>query len=399
MYSEVTLEKYAEVLFWGLTVARRGRFAKSDLVLVGYDHEALPLAEAVCALLHERGLVPVARAAPSPRMEHDLYALANNKRLTMKIPGERELYGALSGSITLHAPTSLTHLEDVDPELLNMRRLSRRDLRNVLLKREALGEYAWTLCIYPTEELAARAGMPLETFADCVRRACLLDDGTPVTRWKLLSKQAGEIKAWLNALDPRALHLESASTDLRVNVGERRKWVGITGRNIPSFEIYTSPDWRGAEGVFTADQPCYRTGNRIEHVRISFARGQAMAVSAELGQAFAYEQLTMDEGAGRIGEFALVDRRFSRIDRFMANTLYDENHGGEHGSCHIAMGNSYDNTFDGDPTQLDADRKAELGFNVSSLHWDLVNTEPKTVTAIGRDGSRTVIYEHGEFTY
>lgn len=105
----------------------------------------------------------------------------------------------------------------------------------------------------------------------------------------------------------------------------------------------------------------------------------------------------MDPGACRLGEFSLTDRRFSRIDRFMAETLFDENFGGKEGNCHVALGSSYSDTFSGNPSRLTPALRKNLGFNDSALHWDLVNTEPKTVTAHMTNGRKTVIYEGGEF--
>jgi aminopeptidase len=107
----------------------------------------------------------------------------------------------------------------------------------------------------------------------------------------------------------------------------------------------------------------------------------------------------MDRGAGRVGEFSLTDRRFSRIDRFMANTLFDENFGGRYGNCHIALGDSYSDTYDGDPSRLTKAIKKKLGFNESALHWDLVNTEKKTVTAHLKTGEKVLIYEDGIFKW
>jgi aminopeptidase len=98
-----------------------------------------------------------------------------------------------------------------------------------------------------------------------------------------------------------------------------------------------------------------------------------------------------------VGEFSLTDKRFSRIDRFMADTLFDENFGGKEGNCHLALGSSYSDTFSGDPAKLTPALKKKLGFNDSALHWDLVNTEPKTVTAYLTNGKNIVIYESGEF--
>jgi aminopeptidase len=105
----------------------------------------------------------------------------------------------------------------------------------------------------------------------------------------------------------------------------------------------------------------------------------------------------MDEGASRLGEFSLTDKRFSPIRRFMAHTLFDENFGGEHGNCHIAVGASYSDTYAGDPHELTALRRVELGFNDSALHWDLVNTEPKTVIGTRRNGEQVLVYENGMF--
>jgi aminopeptidase len=81
----------------------------------------------------------------------------------------------------------------------------------------------------------------------------------------------------------------------------------------------------------------------------------------------------------------------------MANTLYDENYGGRYGNCHLAVGSSYSDTFSGNPARLTKEIKEKLGFNDSALHWDLINTEQKTVSAVLRSGKRQVIYENGKF--
>jgi aminopeptidase len=81
----------------------------------------------------------------------------------------------------------------------------------------------------------------------------------------------------------------------------------------------------------------------------------------------------------------------------MAETLYDENVGGPFGNTHIALGKSYLDCFAGDPSTIDGDESARLGFNDSSVHTDIVSTTDRTVTATLRDGSETVIYAGGQF--
>ncbi len=272
-----------------------------------------------------------------------------------------------------------------------------KPFRDIMRKREERGELGWTLCTIPTDELAKQAKLTLEQYTEQVIKACYLDQPDPVKAWETVYNDAMDIKKWMNSMDVAHYHVESARTDLKITPGEQRKWIGISGHNIPSFELFISPDWRGTEGVYFANQPSFRSGNYVEEVNLTFHEGVVTEINAKKGEAFTRKQLKMDEGAAQVGEFSLTDKRFSKIDRFMANTLYDENFGGDNGNCHLAVGASYSDTFDGDPATLTEEMKKDLGFNDSALHWDLVNTEPKTVTAHLKSGENVVVYENGMF--
>ena len=399
MFSRSQLDKYADVLLWGLTTSRTEPYKPGDVVLVQFDVAALRLAESVYAKLLARGLNPVPRLALTPRMETAFYADADEAQLVFQAPGQAVLHENVHGAMHLLAPDSLTHLSGIDPKRIATAAVARKPLRDILVRREERGEFGWTLCLFPTAGLAEKAGMTSREYAAQVAAACFLKDPDPVAKWRALYEEAREIKAWLNGIKAEYLHVESDNVDLKVTPGARRRWLGLSGHNIPSFEIFTSPDWRGTSGRYYADQPSYRSGNYVKGVRLTFADGMATEIAAEQGEEFVRKQLSMDPGASRIGEFSLTDRRFSKIDRFMANTLYDENYGGTHGNCHVAVGSSYSDTYDGDPAELDAGRKAELGFNDSALHWDLVNTEPKRVRAHLADGRDVTLYEDGQFSY
>jgi aminopeptidase len=296
------------------------------------------------------------------------------------------LHENLNGAMHLLAPENLTHLSGIDPKRIATAALARKPLRDILVRREEAGDFGWTLCLYPTPELARKAGMTNREYAAQVTGACFLRETDPVAKWRALYEEANAIKNWLNALPISRLRIESDNVDLTVTPGESRRWLGLSGHNIPSFEIFTSPDWRGTSGRYFADQPSYRSGNYVHGVRLTFKEGQVTDIAADQGEEFVRKQLAMDAGASRLGEFSLTDRRFSKIDRFMANTLYDENFGGPNGNCHVAVGSSYSDTFAGDPAELTTERKIQLGYNDSALHWDLVNTEPKRVRAHLADG-------------
>jgi aminopeptidase len=399
MLTEKHLQRYADVLWWGLTTAKKKPFKKEDIVLIRYDGPALRLAEILYAKILIKGLHPVQRINPSTAMERNFYLLSAGGQLVFLPPGEKELISRLNGSISLHAPDSITHLSDVDPQKIGKTALAQKALHDIRNQREVSGAFSWTLCVVPTAGLALQAGISLEEYARQVIRACFLNKKDPIAEWQSIYNNARSIKKWLNALDIKYLHVESENIDLEVTPGEKRQWIGISGRNIPSFEIFISPDWRGTRGKYHADQPSYRSGNRVEDVRLEFDGGQAAKVSAETGENFIRQQLQMDTGANKVGEFSLTDKRFSRINRFMANTLFDENFGGKYGNCHIALGSSYSNTYAGDSRRLNRALKQKLGFNESALHWDLVNTEKKRVTAHLKSGKTLTIYENGRFAY
>ncbi len=399
MLTEKQLNRYADVLIWGLQTARSRRIARNDTVLVRFDLAAVRLAEILFAKLLEAGAYPLMRLNPTAAMERDFYSLANSKQLIYIPPGEKDLFKRLNGSISIFAPESMTHLAKIDPQKIARSVLSKKKLRDVLDKREAQKRFSWTLCMFPTAQLAKHARISQKAYSAQVARACFLNSASPVIEWQNIFKQAQSIKRWLNRLPVTALQVISENVDLRISLGERRRWVGISGRNIPSFEIFVSPDWRGTQGNFYADQPSYRNGNYVRGIRLEFKDGRLLKIAAEKGRSFVRQQLGMDEGASRLGEFSLTDKRFSRINRFMANTLYDENFGGPYGNCHIALGSSYSNTYAGNPVELSQPMKRKLGFNESALHWDFVNTEKKQVIAILKSGREVLIYENGKFTH
>lgn len=399
MLSTTQLKKYADVLLWGLEIAREKKLAPGHGILIRADLAAMPLVEILYAKLLEQGAYPVLRLSAPETIQQTYFKLANEDQLGFVPYGEEELLSNIQGLISIRAPKSLTHLQKIKAEKLAYAAKAMVRLKNITNRREALGEYSWCLTIYPTTELAAYADMTPEAYVRQVVKACYLDAKDPVAKWRETYKEMTAVKNWLNGLNIKTLEVEGAGCHFSVGLGEKRQWLGISGRNIPSFEIFTSPDLHATRGHFFADQPSFRDGNIITDAHLEFKDGRAMRSKAKTGGGYLKSQLNADEGASYVGEFSLTDKRFSKISAFMANTLYDENFGGHYGNCHIAVGSAYLNAYAGDCATLNsADIKA-LGFNSSSIHWDLINTGNKMVTAVLPGGKRVVIYENGMFTY
>ncbi len=397
LMSEVDLENYADVLFWSLGVSRRKPFRNGDTVLIRYDIQAAPLAEAVYSRLISGHMHPFALANPTPAMEADLFRNSSFGQLVAQMPGLEALYGETAGVVTILAPSDLGHLQDADPRTIAEGRAAARPLMGILERRRRLGKLGWTTCLYPTEALARAAGVGLEEYARLLERACYLNMSDPLREWRRIKGEVDALALELDGLEASGFHLESENMDLTVETGRDRRFVGFNGVNVPGYELYIAPDCRRTRGVYYADQPSILYGRLVHGVRLEFYDGVAVRAEAEKGAVFLQNQLYSDSGARRVGEFSLTDKRISRVDQFMAHTLLDENFGGENGNCHLALGASAVESYTGPPEILTSAMEAELGLNSSALHWDFVNTEPKRVSALLPGGRHRLVYESGEF--
>jgi aminopeptidase len=394
------LERYASVLVDFALGSGRG-VQPDEVVRLVAPESAKPLYVALNHAVWRAGGHVIGGYQPSDddtyNLSRDFFESAGDAQLDhLAARYMRGLVDEMDHQVSIIADTDPHALDSVDPARIMRRGEAMRPVLDWRGEKENAGRFTWTLALYGTAAMAAEAGMSEEEYWEQIVHACYLDEPDPVARWREVGKRLDETRRALNALDIESLHVEGADVDLRVSVGERRHWLGGRGRNIPSFEIFTSPDWRGTEGWIYCNQPLYRYGNLVKGIRLEFGEGKVKSASAEENERVLLEMIATP-GADRIGEFSLTDRRYSRITRFMAHTLYDENAGGEFGNTHIALGRSYQDAYDGDPAGVAEAEWQRLGFNQSSVHTDIVSTSDRRVTATLRDGARRVIYADGEF--
>ena len=264
-------------------------------------------------------------------------------------------------------------------------------------KKEQEGKLSWSLCLYGTQSMADEAGLTLQEYWAQIIEACYLSEDDPVAKWKQVQAEIEEIKNKLDALQIEKLHIEGNDIDLEIKLGKHRKWLSGGGKNIPSFEIFTSPDWRGTNGHITFNQPLYYSGKRIAGVHLQFKDGIVVTSSATENED-ALKEMISQENADKVGEYSLTDKRHSRITKFMATTLFDENIGGEFGNTHIALGNAYKDAFTGDRLKVSEEEWKDMGYNsCPKVHTDIVSTANRTVTATLADNSEKIIYRDGMF--
>jgi aminopeptidase len=394
------LERYASVLVDFALGGGEG-IKRGEIVRVTSPESAKPLYEELLKAVWRAGGHVIGGYYPDEEQgmggSKAFYELAGEQQLD-HLPARylRGLVDEIDHQVSVIADSDPHSLESVDPAKIMRRGETLREVMDWRGEKENEGRFSWTLGLYGTPAMAAEAGMSEEEYWEQIVHACFLDEQDPIARWREVGKQLDETREHLDALGIERVHVEGEDVDLWVSIGEQRRWLGGRGRNIPSFELFTSPDWRGTEGWIRFDQPLYRYGNLVKGIRLAFLDGRVSEVSAEENEPVLKEMIAT-EGADRVGEFSLTDKRFSRITRFMAQTLYDENVGGPFGNTHIALGRSYQDAYAGEIASVEPQEWERLGFNNSSVHTDIVSTTDRVVTAQLRGGGERVIYRDGEF--
>lgn len=394
------LERYASVLI-DFALGGGAGVQPGEVVRIAAPESAKPLyAELRKAIWRAGGHVIGAYEPDDDRRNNfsrDYFDNASDSQLDY-FPAKymRGLIDEMDHQVSVLADSDPHALESVDPGRIMRRGEAMRPLLDWRSEKENAGRFSWTLGLYGTPAMAAEAQLSIEEYWEQIIHACFLDMEDPIARWREIGQRLDETRERLDALDIERVHVLGEDVDLWVSIGEQRRWLGGRGRNIPSFEIFTSPDWRGTEGWIRFNQPLYRYGNLVKGIRLEFADGRVTQASADENERILTEMIAT-EGAEKVGEFSLTDKRFSRITRFMAHTLYDENVGGPFGNTHIALGRSYQDAYAGDPSAVKSEEWDRLGFNNSSVHTDIVSTSDRVVTAQLRGGEERVIYKNGEF--
>lgn len=394
---EEILERYARLLV-NFALGSGAGMRAGEVVRLTVGEEAKPFYVALRNAILRSGGHVISEYQPSG-VAREAFELASVEQLS-SFP--RSYYRGLAASIDHHVSISSTtdphELEGVEPEKLMLARRATAPYRRWLNAKEDQGRYTWTIALYGTAAMAREARMNLGEYWGQIIEACYLDDPDPIRRWREVVRELERIKRRLDRLEIERLHIEGDGVDLDFALGRDRRWVGGGGRNIPGFEIWTSPNWRGTEGEVRFNEPLYRYGSLLTDVRLRFRKGEVVEASASRNERVLLAMLESDPGARRVGEVSLTDRRLSRITRFMASTLYDENRGGPEGNFHLALGNAYTDGYRGDPATLGRRDWARLGFNDSSVHTDIISTTRREVTATLPSGRRRLIYRDGEFT-
>jgi aminopeptidase len=243
----------------------------------------------------------------------------------------------------------------------------------------------WAKLVHPDLDPDAA----LDTLWEQILHICRLDEDDPEAAWEDRSSVLKGVAERLTERRFDAIHLEGPGTDLTVGLLPTSRWIGggeetVDGiphmANLPTEEVFTSPDPERVEGTVRATKPLYTQGRIIDGLTVRFEGGHAVNIEADSGPETLRALVEQDEGGRRLGELALVDRegRIGPLDTVFYDTLLDEN-----AASHIALGSAYD------AAAGDEDRER---LNRSTIHVDfMVGSHDVDVTGITRDGERVPV--------
>ena len=396
MTSEERLERYAR-----LAVEVGANIGAGQVVLIWALPDHAPLVRAIARIAYEKGATYVDVDYSDQQVRRARIQLADENTLgwtppwmLAKIDYLADEHGALIQIVGDPEPELLSDLDGTRVGKTRMHELVDRYLRaanNRLIN--------WAIVAYPNAGWAESVfGEPdVERLWAAVSSTTRLDEPDPVEAWRVHIDKLVERAELLNERAFGSLRFRGPGTDLTVGLIPGATWCTaldetVDGRrhvvNMPTEEVFTSPDRRRTDGVVRSTMPLALSGNVVRDLDVRFEAGRAVEVNASSGAELIREQLRQEETASMLGEVALVDgdSRVGRSGLVFLNTLFDEN-----ASCHIAYGAGILEAIPDGETKTDAELE-ELGFNSSTIHTDFMIGGPDVeVDGVKADGTAVPI--------
>lgn len=261
---------------------------------------------------------------------------------------------------------------------------------------------AWAKKVHP--ELSKRAAVE-QLWKDILYTA-RADGEDPIADWEEHNRDLKARSKYLNDLHLRELRYHSANgTDFKVGLiptaefhaGRDTTIQGVVyDPNMPTEEVFTSPDRRTAEGIVYATKPLSYQGQLIENFSVRFEKGRAVEVKAEKGQDVLEQIISMDEGCHYLGECALVPKEspIHQSGLLFYNTLFDEN-----AACHLALGFGFDECVKGFEN-MTKDELYEIGVNDAGNHTDfMIGSDDLSIDGVDEHGNVHPIFRNGTWAF
>ena len=294
-------------------------------------------------------------------------------------------------------------MDDVEPEKLALASYLRRTTKPIFNEKRDKGLLSWCIAAYPNELWAKKIfkdnPKAYDLLYENIMKMCMVDTDNPIASWDNQLRTVDEKVKILNELKIKKLHYtNSLGTDLYLTLPDNYLYAsaydgkGIV--NLPSYEVFTSPDYRYTEGIVYSALPLIHNGAYIDEFWVKFENGKVVDFDAKKGKEVLKGIIESDPNACYLGEAALVnnDSPISNTGLVFETTLFDEN-----ASCHIALGDGFNECLK-DGLTMSEDELKEHGVNQSKNHVDfMIGTPDLNIEATLENGDKILIFKDGNF--
>lgn len=394
-------DKYIDLL-----INKCVNFTNTKSILLNYHAENKKFIDKLVKKLHKEGIKDIYLDEEDPYIYHDLVQkgkeeILNNPYFDKSIWNEYAKKNACFLMLKSEYPNLM---DDLDISLVALATKKMMDTRKDYFEKQKHNQIPWSIAMLPSKTWAEKL-FPGQRNAyaklfKLIGSLCLLNEDNYLKAWDILIKNSNNLVKKLNKLQIKKLHYtNSLGTDFTVGLSKDARWCGLAQDvkclvNMPSFEVFTSPNLKTAEGKIYASMPLYYNNQKVDKFYLEFKGGKLINYQAEEGKDVLKSIVDGEEAMHYLGEISLVDKTspIAQLGKVLGTTLLDEN-----ASCHIALGEGFPECLDGG-NALDDDELKKKGLNIATNHVDMmVGTNDLNIEAETYSGKKIKIFTDGKF--
>lgn len=389
-------EKYIDLLLNCIN------FEKENILFINYDVINKDLINKMVKYLNSIGINNIYLDKEDIRKEHEILKNIEIDNIENHSFFDDSIwnYYAMKGAKFLIFRSPVPGImDDIESSKISKSYYTKAKTKHIFNKYQLEYKINWCYAVLPNKIWADKVFKGIDNSYELLQNTIYkICNNNSVSDWKSIFRKSKERIDKLNNLKIKELYYtNSLGTNLKIELSKNSIWCnaatkGIT--NMPSYEIFTSPDFRKTDGIVYNSRPLNYNGKIIDKFYLKFKDGKVIDYDAEIGYLVLEGIINSDSNSCYLGECAIVenDSPISKLNLIFGVTLLDEN-----ASCHLALGRGFYKCFD-NWTNCNEEDLLNLGLNMSEIHVDfMIGTDDMKIMANTFDNKLVKIFENGKY--
>lgn len=395
-----------EKKYLDLLIAKCTNFENTKSILINYHRENRTFIKKLVQKLKKEGITDIYLDEEDPLKYREILQksakeIRDSKYFDKSIWNE---YAAKKANFLMLKSEYPGMMDDLDLKKVALATKLTLDSKEEFFQKQKKNEVPWCIAVLPSkiwaEQVFPNTRGAYKKLFKLIGTLCLLDEKRPDKAWDLLMKSSLRMTQKLNKIKIKSLHYtNSLGTDLKIGLSEDALWCGLAQDtlcivNLPSYEFFTSPDYRKTSGIVYGSKPLYYNNQKVDGFWLKFAKGKVVDFDAKEGKKVLENIIKGEEAMAFLGEVALVDKNtpIAKSNISFGTTLLDEN-----AACHIALGEGFPECLK-NGNKLSDKSLLSKGINIAKNHVDMmIGTDDLKIEAETYDGKTISIFVDGKF--